>query len=386
MAKHHCLFLWGHGSELLLDESLPTKANGSDRNYLTPKNLRQALKNAQLKLQGKNVDIIGIDACSMSQIEMASELQDCGNFMIASQEDVPDASFPYETLLFLLKVHNPEDVEGISAAIPSLYKQAYQDYVVAPDTGMNEITLTSVSLKNVSTVTDPLKKLATALRSSALDAELRKAVVKARQATRHFALGLFVDLFDFCMQLRRLIADCELQSACKSVCDAIEARTEGSCVIENQTGDDPEKRSHGLSIYFPYLAEAEIDQAQKSLVAGQTSLTQQLPLLVKGGTNHLLKARSARIIEMETDIEALLKFKQTGWIEFIRQGWSAILATEEPDKLDQHYSAQQCAINLIALAQGSNRLLPEGGKPTVDAELAPVELLSRSVYAGSDFR
>ena len=385
-AEHRCLFLWGHGSELLLDESLASKSNRLKRNYLTPKNLREALKNAQLRLPGKDLDIIGMDACSMSQIEMASELQDCGRFMIASQEDVPDASFPYERLLFLLKVQDPEDVVGISAAIPKLYKQAYQDYVVAPDTGMREITLTAVSLANTATVTGPLRQLAAALRSSALDSDFRNAVIKARRATRDFALGLFVDLFDFCAQLSREIGDCELKVACKSVCDSIEARGKDSCVIENQTGDTQEKRCQGLSIYFPYLDNGEIDQTQKSLLAGQTTLDQQLALMVKGGTNHILKARSARISEMEADFEALHTFKQTGWIEFIRQDWSMILATKEPGKLDQHYSAEQCAINLLALARGSNRLLPADQKSALDAELAREDSLRRSAYVGSGAR
>jgi hypothetical protein len=385
-AAHRCLFLWGHGSELLLDESLATKHNGLNRDYLTSKNLREALKNAQLRLQGRKLDIIGIDACSMSQIEVASELQDCGKFMIASQEDVPDASFPYESLLFQLKVQDPEDVERIAAAIPRLYKQAYQDYVVVPETGMREITLTSVSLASTRTITDPLKQLATALQSSAVDPDLRKAVIKARRSTRDFALGLFVDLFDFCVQLRGQIADGELKVACKRVCDNIEARGKDSCVIENQTGDDQENRCNGLSIYFPYLDDAEIELEQKSLVAGQTLLAQQLPLMVKGGTNHLLKTRSGRIAEMEADFEALLEFKQTGWIDFIRQGWSVTLAAEEPNKLEQHYSAEQCAINLLALAQGSNRRLPDDRKPTVEAEFAAADLLSRSAYVGSSVR
>jgi len=379
-AKHRCLFLWGHGSELLLDTGLPNRLN---RNYLTPKNLREALKNAQLKLPGKHLDIIGIDACSMSQIEMASELQDCGDFMIASQEDVPDASFPYETILLLLKVEDPDDVEGICAAVPKLYKQAYQDYVVAPDTGMKEITLTSVNLANARIITDPLKRLVTALRSSAIDSDLRKAVIKARRATRDFALGLFVDLFDFCAKLSVELADCELKVACKGVCDAIGARGKDACVIENKTGDEKEERCHGLSVYFPYLADAEIGQAQQSLLAGQTTLADQVPLLLKGGTNHILKARNARISEMETDFEALLEFKQTGWVDFIKQRWSVILATEEPDKLDQHYSAEQCAVNLLALAKSSNRLVAGDEKTAVDAEFAAADLLSRSAYAGS---
>ncbi len=51
--------------------------------------------------KSKKLDIVAFDACNMSMIELASELQAYADFMIASQEEVPDASFPYEDLLKL---------------------------------------------------------------------------------------------------------------------------------------------------------------------------------------------------------------------------------------------------------------------------------------------
>jgi len=74
-------------------------------------------------------------------------------------------------------------------------------------------------------------------------------------------------------------------------------------------------------------------------------------LLIKGGTNHILKARTVKISEIEEDFESLTEFKDTRWIEFIKRGWSVILATEEASELDDHYSAQQCAANLLSLCQ-----------------------------------
>jgi hypothetical protein len=43
------------------------------------------------------------------------------------------------------------------------------------------------------------------------------------------------------------------------------------------------------------------------------------------------------------------QFKKTNWGKFIKRGWSVMLAAEEPDKLGQHYSAQQCATNLYSM-------------------------------------
>ena len=68
---------------------------------------------------------------------------------------------------------------------------------------------------------------------------------------------------------------------------------------------------------------------------------------LKGG-NRPLKERIARIEELEGDFDQLNEFKETNWMQFIKQGWSRILTTEEPDNLDLRYSGQQIARNLAA--------------------------------------
>src|SRR5262249_55263710 len=135
-AKRYCLFLWGHGYELLLNsDTMDNKANSTSnggpggptrdhlatRNYLSPKSLKKALRDAEVPL-----DIIGVDACSLNLLELASELRGYSKFMIASQGDVPDGSFPYEQLLQKLKLemkqkgHDRDDAKAISEAIPSI--------------------------------------------------------------------------------------------------------------------------------------------------------------------------------------------------------------------------------------------------------------------------
>ena len=380
-AKHRCLFLWGHGYELLLNDDqsgipqsgvnthgpngVGTVQNGvkpgmegqqtggkdqgvTGRNYLAPRSLKNALEKAR-PFAGI-LDIVGIDACSLCLVELAGELGDSSKFLIASQEDVPDASFPYERLLTELKGYDRDNVEGICTAIPRLYAEAYQDYVVAPGTGMKEITLSSLRLKNIGGITEPLTGLAAALLSSAGDRTVRKTVLAARKAARDFALGLFVDLRDFCFQLSANLQEGDLRSACDAVLRAIDAR---DFIAANETGDGAESRCHGLSIYLPYLTQAEMDKAHQSMMAA-TSLVDQAPLLVKGGTNQILKARGVQISQIEGDFESLVEFKKTGWSEFIRHGWSVILASEEPNELDQHYSGEQCAINLLSLLKPSD--------------------------------
>jgi hypothetical protein len=317
--EHYCLILWGHGTELLLDEdrrygtellfsegrrygtelSRAEKrrygVNGSVRRYLTFSNLKKALRNTKLAKgelaaghpkSGNTLDIIGIDACSMSMIEVASELRGSVDFMIASQEDVPDASFPYQKILEDLKAHNVRnDVKGVCKMIPGLYQQAFRDYIATPGTGVKGITLSSLSLKQIDTIKGPLTELAKALLTSSSDNIVRRKIFSARKEAQDFVFG------------------------------------------------------------FPFRDENETDKAEELWAKGGTSR----PL--KGGTSRPLKERSARIEELEEDFAKLGEFRETRWDEFIKHGWSFILAEETPLELDQYYSAQRVAANLLSLHQ-----------------------------------
>jgi hypothetical protein len=385
-ARHRCLFLWGHGYELLLNSDATSSVTNSiqparngDRNYLAPKSLKEALKAANAST-GK-LDIIGVDACSLSLLELASELRGCGDFMVASQGDVPDGSFPYEQLLLTLKRdlnrkgHDRGDVEAICAAIPKLYGNAYQDYVVGPETGISEITLTSLKLNNTGRIEDSLKLLANALLASRFDPSVRKKVLASRKAARDFALGLFVDLRDFCLTLSKAAGEGELKAACDAVIAAIDGKEKQDCILANETRGTKSKQCCGLSVYFPYLSNKEMGQAEQSLAASATTMVDQVELLVKGGTNNLLKARSVQISQIEEDFESLKRFgKATGWSNFIRCGWSAIMAAEEPQELDQHYSGEQCAENLLSL-------LNQKGKRKRSAQTLPPPPLAAAAKA-----
>src|SRR5207244_3475932 len=98
-ARHYCLIFWGHGPELLIAD-YPVGAGGkAPKKFLTPSDLGKALADTDLIKDGNKFDIAGFDSCCMSMVEVACELQDYVEFLVASQEEVPDFSFPYDKLL-----------------------------------------------------------------------------------------------------------------------------------------------------------------------------------------------------------------------------------------------------------------------------------------------
>jgi hypothetical protein len=352
-AKYHALFLWGHGPELLSDEDPVSEAAGEDkkkdsgkpiRKYLTPSELKWALSKTNFARAGHKLNIIGMDACSMSMAEIASELGEYVAFMVASQDDVPDLSFPYQDILQRLREPaNANDASSASTMIPAVYRDAYLDYIANPRTGVRAITMSTIDLAKMDRVTTPLTELANLLLALSKNKDARGEILEARQKSQGFVFGLFVDIVDLCQQLKdSSISSPELKDACAKMQEVVKGK---EVVVANEVhvgtggGAPPDRKvvGGGLSIYFPYRVPDP---------------TEGLLVLRKGGKDHPTKERSLRIQELERDFAELQQFRNTGWNKFIQQGWSSILANEAKPKhlvLDEVYSAQQCAQNLGAL-------------------------------------
>src|SRR5260370_10759211 len=168
--RSYCLIFWGHGTELLYEAperskaskdgtsgkintaqkpaAAPPSGNGEEKKkrlYFNPVQLRDALKDTRVVTEGK-LKIIGMDACAMSTIEFAYELKDLADFMVASQENVPDPSFPYTNLmeLFQKSANNPEE---LCRSAVKAYVHAYWDYFPDPGAVMKPVTLSALRLR-----------------------------------------------------------------------------------------------------------------------------------------------------------------------------------------------------------------------------------------------
>jgi hypothetical protein len=369
--RHYGLILWGHGPELLFDAEQPPKNKSGaepDGKYLTPAKLGLALREAKPPVgerpkvglnpgekateSSSKFDFIAFDACSMSMVEVAAELQEYAEFMIASQDDVPDQSFPYDKILPLF--WKGGDARDSCTKIPQEYKNAFRDYFPAPGPVIN-ITLSCLNLQNIDKFTGLLRELSTELQRLAYaSGDARKAIIRARSVSRDFVLGLYVDIYDFCQKLQaEENLDTDLKSICEKIC--IGLRDKGDLVLDNQTNEQKNMQCHGLSIYLPYFTDEESEQIKESLtttIGGGAGIGNQMSQMSKGGsTTNLHKSRAARIKETEKDLASLTRFKE--WSNFIKCTWSYILEKEEPLKLKQHYSAEQCKLNLSSCEASS---------------------------------
>jgi len=335
-SEYYCLIFWGHGPELLFEA--PTKTDGK-RLYLTPVQLKKALQMAGL---GKNnkLSIIGMDACSMSMIEYGHELKDLATFMVASQEEVPDLSFPYNRLVeHFGKYGDPEELckTGVEE-----YGKAYQDYICTPRTGMKKVTLSCLQLPKMDESAKLLKDLAKALQHAAKVEDGGALILEARRKTKGFVGGLFVDISSFCEQLLLELGPNtfpkktrdDLKKACEALRKQINPLS-GKVVIANKAADD---RCHGLSIYFPYLEDEEQSEIEGANLFKGPGGSQQDTGKGPGGSQQdtgkgvAIANLAAREIQyavrqaLIADTEAYYRdpefeFETTDWYEFIAQDW-----------------------------------------------------------------
>jgi hypothetical protein len=362
-ADHYALILWGHGPELLFQPPAANPACSSNSLYLTPEQLRGALTDCKPPT-GRRLDIVGFDACSMSMFEMAYEIKDQADYMVASQEEVPDLSFPYDSLIELFRKHGNDAVSLIELGVKA-FIDAYQDYIFNHSTGTNPVTLSALRLDKCGALKNALGALACALWKAKNDGGLPDLLIRARQESRDYAGGLYVDLAEFSTKLVGQLNGSlsgikkEIRDACIKVQDALKLSSGGTSkglILVNSSSDT---RSHGISIYLPYLTDDQYAQVQRPLVKGGTgshSGKGVSDVLNGAASGYLTGARRDLVIVTEGYYSDLQLACDTNWYAFIAEVWSEILIREAPAELDMRYSAQQSAVNA-------------SGKTTFDSKL-----------------
>jgi hypothetical protein len=250
------------------------------------------------------------------------------------------------------------------------YVTAYQQYFYNQSNGEHPVTLAAIELEQIKNLKVPLKALANALTSATKDTETARLIYSARAQSQSYVGGLYVDLRDFC---NKLGGATQFAKVCGDVSQAIDnavaarAGVVNGCVVEvvnhaaASTGEvygpvmrvngeavesgKPELLSHGLSIYFPYLKDAKENDHIQDMVKG-------IPRMIDKDSE-MLAGYKVLIKDIEDDYQdSQFDFaRDTNWYQFIQQGWSLILARQDPDDLDNLYLARQCVKNLLTIIQ-----------------------------------
>ena len=240
-ATRYMLILAGHSAGVeegyLLKDENPPEAMKLD-------GLKQVLSAVQTRL-GITLDILGMDSCLMSMVEICYELRGLVKFLVSSQSMTPNPGWPYGQILEVIKEADGK-IEADSLA-PIIVKEYVNSYV---EHAVNSGTSTDLSALRVDTseeVAKKVKDLVQTLRGKLGQTSFNNAIILSHWEAQSYNGEQFVDLCDFCELLEKHYSDAVVTHKCGEVKKAVNEMVLASCFC----GIDYQY-SNGVSIYFPW--------------------------------------------------------------------------------------------------------------------------------------
>lgn len=187
----------------------------------------------------KRIDILGFDACFMAGIEVASELRNVAQLLVASQDFVPDEGWDYQRFLELIAFSRDGDARRVAEAIVSQVRNAG---------GLTNLTVMDLAQ------CPSLGRLAGALNDHLASFPSDKLRVQVLfEGASYLRVRQFIDLRSLC---ERLVEDF---SATKNADDdyvkeAAEATLQklDPFVIKHAAEPDA-RRMNGVSVYYQHV-------------------------------------------------------------------------------------------------------------------------------------
>ncbi len=240
-AEHYALVIWNHGGGFRKVTGYPISKDiaidDTNSDKITMGELSLALSRIN-SILGKKLDLLGMDACLMGMIEVAYEIKDYANVMVASEESEPLEGWPYDRLLADL-VSNPSMSAG------TLGSHIVNDFVTYYQ-GTDTVTLSAIDLTQIGTVASFVSQFALSVINDTVTPG-SQYISSANSAQYYQGDTDFIDLYDFANQVLNnpFISNPTGKTAAGNIMSAVSSAiiAEGDTLI----GED-----HGLSIYFPY--------------------------------------------------------------------------------------------------------------------------------------
>lgn len=205
--------------------------------------LQRVLATAHQRL-GRKVDMVGMDACLMTMIEVAYQLRDHAEVLVGSEEVEPGAGWPHAAILGDLTKNPTMTAAEFGAAIVHHYLESYRH-------GGEVATQSAIDLANLDVVVDAVDQLGRQLLGGIKTASVAAAVMGARRRTLQFYDGLYVDLHDLAEHLATTTGLGRVTDACRRLQRVLDGGEGPRPIIAQGHVGAGMARARGLSIYFP---------------------------------------------------------------------------------------------------------------------------------------
>jgi hypothetical protein len=152
------------------------------------------------QILGRPLDLLGMNACQMSNVEVAYQVRDHAHVYVASEEDMPVQSWPYDDILNRLAAQPDMDAEALGRLVVERYCAYFRANPLAwGQYGLPAgVTLAAVRPGHITAVADAAQSLAAALQGDMEDQ--LQAVWNAHRQAHAFKFRLY-DLVSFCRAL-----------------------------------------------------------------------------------------------------------------------------------------------------------------------------------------
>jgi hypothetical protein len=211
--------------------------------------LKRVLARAQ-RLLGRKVDVVGMDACLMTMLEVAYQLKDHAKVLVGSEELEPGAGWPHSLILADLTKNSKMTPAELGATVVQRYVRSYRHRA--------EATQSAIDLGQIGDLVDAVDLLARRLLANIKNAALAPAIHGARRRTLQFFDGLYVDLHHLAGNLATASGLSPVTDACRSVQRVIQGREgRGPVIAEGHVGARLAP-ARGLSIYCPVYPTASV--------------------------------------------------------------------------------------------------------------------------------
>lgn len=209
------------------------------QDFLDNVELKKVMTNIKRKLKRK-IDILGMDACLMSMLEVAYQMRDLAEFSVGSEETEPGEGWPYDRILAALAAKPAMTPEEFSKTIVSQYLASYK--------ASDSVTQSAVKLSALKPLSAAVDGLAKALKGILTNAALRTALINARAQVQEYSRPYddYCDLLDLCDLLDKGVNN----PAVKTACTAVKQAAAVAIVASGYKGSAVDN-SKGISIYFP---------------------------------------------------------------------------------------------------------------------------------------
>lgn len=253
-AQHYMLLISDHGGGWA-----GAIEDDSHKGWMSLPDIRKGAEIAQEKTKQK-IDIIGFDACLMGQSEVAYELKDVANYMIASEESEGAGGWPYHNLLSKIVLDNFSNALMMKM---DLEPDAVARFIVRTSAKDKENipTISAIDLAQMKGVAEATKGLTDAILSTDTPKSTLKTIVRNTQKFEGFK-----DHYDFCRRivLSEDVKDDKLKAAAQKVMDEVYE----AVMLEEHSTDYPD--AQGLSINLPSFNSSMSEEYKQTLFAKDT--------------------------------------------------------------------------------------------------------------------